>query len=41
MLVAPVRRRTLIARLRRLAMTRGPLRVRIWERSSSKPRPSR
>ena len=36
MLVAPARRRRLMARLRRVAMTRGPLPVRIWERSSSK-----
>ena len=36
MLVAPVRRRTLIVRLRRLAMTLGPMWVRIWDRSSSK-----
>jgi hypothetical protein len=35
MLVAPVRRRMLMARLRRVAMTRGPLWVRTWERSSS------
>jgi hypothetical protein len=30
----PVRRRMLMARLRRLAMMRGPLWVRIWEASS-------
>jgi hypothetical protein len=36
MLLMPARRRTLMARLRREAMMRGPLPVRIWERSSSK-----
>ena len=30
----PVSRRMVMARLRRLAMTRGPFRVRIWEESS-------
>jgi len=35
MLMAPARRRMVMARFRRLAMTRGPLRVRTWERSSS------
>ncbi len=34
MLVSPVRRKMVMARLRRLVMTRGPLPVRIWERSS-------
>ena len=36
MLLAPARRTMLMARLRREAMTRGPLPVRTWERSSSK-----
>jgi hypothetical protein len=36
MLVAPARRCTLIARLRRVAITAGPPLVRIWEWSSSK-----
>ena len=36
MLVAPARRRMVMTRLRELAMTRGPLAVRTWERSSSK-----
>jgi hypothetical protein len=35
MLVAPARRRMVMARLRRLAMMRGPLAVRTCERSSS------
>jgi helix-turn-helix protein len=34
MLVLPARRRVLMARLRRLAMMRGPLWVRMWEASS-------
>jgi hypothetical protein len=36
MLAAPVSRRMVITRLRRLAMMRGPLPVRTCERSSSK-----
>ena len=36
MLVAPDSRKMVMARLRRLAMMRGPLAVRTWERSSSK-----
>jgi hypothetical protein len=36
MLLVAARRRTLMARLRREAMTWGPLLVRTWERSSSK-----
>ncbi len=36
MLAAPARRQVLVARLRRVAMARGPLPVRICERSSSK-----
>ena len=36
MLVVPASRRMVITRLRRLAMMRGPLAVRTWERSSSK-----
>jgi hypothetical protein len=35
MLVSPVSRRMVMTRLRRLAMTRGPLAVRTWDRSSS------
>ena len=34
-----VRRKMVIARLRRLAMTRGPLPVRTWDRSSGDRRP--
>ena len=36
MLVAPDSRKMVMARLRKLAMMRGPLAVRTWERSSSK-----
>lgn len=36
MLVAPLMRSMLITRLRSEAMMRGPLLVRIWERSSSR-----
>jgi acyl-CoA synthetase (AMP-forming)/AMP-acid ligase II len=38
MLAVPDSRKMVMARLRRLAMTRGPAAVRIWERSSSKSR---
>jgi hypothetical protein len=34
MLAWPVRRKMVMARFRRLAMTLGPLRVRTWEESS-------
>jgi hypothetical protein len=36
MLVVPASRRMVMTRLRRLAMVRGLLAVRTWERSSSK-----
>ena len=35
MLVSPVSRKMVMAGLRRLTITRGPLAVRTWERSSS------